>query len=69
MVRDRVLSESKVKFNNQIMTLKEFLGLCGQQIEEGQQQEQEQLILMDEGEHDENEYAEEDPYGPEDQEA
>lgn len=67
VVRDRVLSESKVKFNNQIMTLKEFLGLCGHQIEESQQQEQ--LMVMDEGEHDENEYAEEDPYGPEDQEA
>jgi len=33
-VRDRVLSGSKVKFNNQIMTLKEFLALCGQGSEE-----------------------------------
>ena len=29
-VRDRVLSESKVKFNNQIMSIKDFLALCGQ---------------------------------------
>ena len=29
--RDRALSEWKVKFNNQIMTLKEFLALCGQE--------------------------------------
>ena len=29
VARERVLSEFKVKFNNQIMTLKEFLALCG----------------------------------------
>ena len=29
--RDRALSQWKVKFNNQIMTLKEFLALCGQE--------------------------------------
>ena len=31
--RDRVLSEFKVKFNNQIMSLKEFLAICGQSPE------------------------------------
>ena len=32
-MRDKVLSESKVKYNNQIMSLKEFLALCGQGVE------------------------------------
>ena len=33
VMRDRVLSESKVKYNNQIMSLKEFLALCGQGVD------------------------------------